>query len=389
MTRSTTFGPRRSSLLATAAATVTILSLAACSSESSAGDAQSGASEADAAKYEELLDNWYEGTDVEPSGPAVEATPGKRIAYISPGESAAESADTTAQFVEAAEKLGWEVEVWDSRFDPNRYLTGVQQAVGRGVDGIATFAIDCAPMRAGLEAAKAAGIPVVALDAKECDPPLITYVPKFVGGQEWLDFFEDQYGKAQADYAIAKTGAETKAIVLMMTDAANTIAIGEGAIKELEACDTCEIVETVEFTGVELGPDLQAKVEQALIAHPEANALIASYDSALTTGGLAGIRAAGRLDDLVVVGGVGSVDAVESIKEGTGQDASAAYGTKFEALAAADALVRIFAGRDPAEVETGIGLKVYDADNNLPTDGSAYESEFDFPAAYYRMWGVE
>ncbi len=386
----------KASGLTAVAGVAALLAVSACGSDSDGGGGGGGSTDVDVsteqvAEYQEAAEAWYEGTNVEPSGPAVQPPADKDIWFISIGESVEETSLLTAAGVEAGEKLGWDVTVYDGRFDAGRFLTGVQQAVAQGADGIVLVSLDCAAVQAGVVAAQAANIPVVGIESRDCDPGLLTYVTKFHGGLDFVSFFEQELGKAQADWAIAQTEGAAKVVHLVQTDAENLLAIGRGAANGLEACDTCEVVETVEFVGTDLGPDLQARIQQALTSNPDANVLIAPYDGVLSAGGgEAAVRAAGRSEDIFVVGGVGTTTAVESIEEGTGQDAGAVYAFRYQSLVAIDALIRIFNGQDPEQgVETGIGLQVYDEDHNLPTDGSPYDPPVDFPAAYYAMWGLE
>lgn len=388
-------------VLTALAATGAVLVVSACGADSSddsaadvrsddTGDSAADVRSDDAVDYEQNIEQWYEGTNVQPEGPPVTPAEDKSIWFVSIGQGVEETNLLTATAEEAGAKLGWDVTIYDGRFDQNRLLTGVQQAVAQGADGIVLVSADCAPVKNGVAAAKEANIPVVGIEAQDCEPALLTHVTEFHGGQDYVTFFEEEYGKAQVDWVVSQTGDATKAILLYEGDFANLRAIGDGAEKALEACGTCEIVEKVEFVGTDLGPTLQAKIESALTRNPDANALIAPYDGVLSSGGgAAAIRAAGRLEDLAVIGGVGTTEAVEAIKNGTGQDASAAFAYRYQSLVALDALIRIFAEQDPAEVETGIGLQVYDENHNLPPAGSPYDPPIDFPAAYYEMWGLE
>ena len=175
----------------------------------------------------------------------------------------------------------------------------------------------------------------------------------------------------------------------METDLENTKLAGKGSEDEIAACEGCEIVDRVDFVGADFGPPLQEKIEQALIAHPEANGFIAAYDAVLTSGGANALKASGRLDDLAIMGGEGSAPGIDLIRENGGMDACIGVPTAWEGYAAFDAMIRIFADEDPSKTSSGLGLQACDADHNLPAEeGVAFEAPIDFVAAYEESWGV-
>src|SRR5829696_5913563 len=65
------------------------------------------------------------------------------------------------QIYEVADTLGWDLTLFDGRFSPDTVVTGIRQAIADKADGIILFVVDCAPVKAGLQAADRAGVPVV------------------------------------------------------------------------------------------------------------------------------------------------------------------------------------------------------------------------------------
>src|SRR5207244_3512101 len=49
------------------------------------------------------------------------------------------------------------------------WVDGIRQAIAAKADGIILWAVDCAPVKAPLQDAKKAGIPVVGWEAIDCD----------------------------------------------------------------------------------------------------------------------------------------------------------------------------------------------------------------------------
>lgn len=363
--------------------------LAACGGEESGGTVEK-ASGADVARYEGELRALYEGTYQRPSGGPVKPPNGKNVWVISTGQSIEAAINAAAAMEEAGETLGWDVSVFDGRFDSNRQISGVEQALTDGADGIVLIYVDCPPIRSALQRAKAAGTVVVGIQSQECEPPLLDHVIRYADHRDFVEYLSHGFGGTQAKWVIAKTKGEAKTIVTAQTDLYSTrVTYDPGITEEFEKCDTCEIVDTVEFVGSEFGPPLQQKIEQSLNQHPDANSFIAAYDAVMTGGGgAAALRASGRLDEIEVMGGEGSKPGIELIYDRAGMDACTGTPTGWEGYEAMMSLARIFAGQDPERGDSGIGEQVCDLDHNLPPRGEGYRAPIDYVAAYRKLWGV-
>jgi ribose transport system substrate-binding protein len=373
--------------VATGVAALFATTLSACGG-SGAGGATEKSDDNDVARYQARLDEWYEGTFKEPEGPVVEAPKDKDVWLVANGlgvEYAVRVADAAKQ---AGEDLGWDVHVFDAKFDPNQMLTGVQQAVVADADGIIVLAIDCATVKNGAQQVLDAGIPIIGIEAADCDPGLYTGVVSYAGGQSFTDWVGD-YGRAQAAWVIAKTEGQTKAVLNTESDTETTRLMSKGQYAEFKECPTCEILDDVTWSAADFGPKLQEKIQQAMVKHPDANAFLPSYDAVMTqSGGAQAIKSTGRLAQLTVGGGEGSSAGVEQIRNGEGMQMCAGQSAEWETYSAFDALVRTFLDRDVDEVDTGNGIQVCDKDHNMPAEGEAYTPPIDFEAAYQRLWGL-
>jgi len=363
--------------------------LAACGSDGEEGtDAK--ASGADVAKYQRNLDALYKGTYQRPSGGPVTPPTGKNIWVISTGQSIEAAINASAAMEEAGATLGWDVSVFDGRFDSNRQISGIEQALTDGADGIVLIYVDCPPIKSALQQAKAAGVAIVGIQSQECEPALENHVIRYGDHRDFVEYLSHGFGGTQAKWVIAKTKGEAKTIVTAQTDLYSTrVTYDPGITEEFAKCDTCEIVDTVEFVGSEFGPPLQQKIEQSLNQHPEANSFIAAYDAVMTGGGgAAALRASGRLDQIEVMGGEGSKQGIELIHDRAGMEACTGTPTGWEGYEAMTSLARIFAGQDPELGDSGIGEQVCDLDHNLPPKGEGYRAPIDYVAAYHELWGV-
>jgi ribose transport system substrate-binding protein len=382
-------------MLLIAAAAVAI-GIAGCgggsdSSSSSTSSTAGGEGNQSAAQDQKRLTALYKGTYEEPTGPAVKPTSGENVWVISVGQGTEATADQTGAIKQVGGELGWNVTVVDGQFDPNKMLSGVQQALAAKADAIVLIYIDCPLVKTGLEAAKEAGVPVVATESSDCnelqagDPQLINWVVHY-GKLPFREWIQD-WGAAQADYVIAQNDGEANAIVVAQTDTETTRLGAKGAEDELDKCSKCSYQE-VPLVGTELGPPLQEKISQALITDPDANAFIPGYDGLLTSGGAQALRASGRLDEISVMEGEGSIPGIKLIYEGVA-DACVGIPTAWEGYAAIDATIRLLAGKDPAESDSGIGIQICDKEHNLPPEGKGYEPPFDYVAAYRQLWGLQ
>jgi ribose transport system substrate-binding protein len=378
-------------LVGTAGLTVlAALVLAACGDSDSGGSSEK-ASGSDVASYEKQLDEVYEGTYRAPSGGPVEPPPGKNVWIISTGQEIETAQNAAAAMEDAGETLNWDVTLFDGKFESSRQITGIEQALADGADGVVLLYVDCAPVKSAIKQAIDAGVAVVGIESKDCEPSLESHVVKYAGDEAFDDWVAHGFGGTQAKWVIAKTKGQAKTIVTVETDLYTTaVTYDPGITDEFAKCKTCEIVDTIEFVGTEFGPPLQQKIEQSLNKHPEANSFIAAYDAVLTGGGgAAALRASGRLGDVLSMGGEGSVPGIELIYGDAGMDACSGIPTAWEGYGAIMGLARIFAGQDPEKGDSGIGAQACDIDHNLPPKGESYEAPIDYVAEYDKLWGAE
>jgi ribose transport system substrate-binding protein len=369
---------------------IAALVLAACG-DSDSGGTDETASGGDVANYEKQLDEVYEGTYEKPSGGPVEPPGGKNVWVISTGQEIETAQDASSAMEAAGEDLGWDVTVFDGKFESSRQITGIEQALADGADGVVLLYVDCAPVKSAIEQATDAGVAVVGIESKDCEPALENHVVKYAGDEAFDEWVAHGFGGTQAKWVIAKTKGQAKTIVAVETDLYTTaITYDPGITDEFAKCKTCEIVDTIEFVGTEYGPPLQQKIEQALNKHPEANSFIGSCcDAVLTSGGAAALRASGRLGEVLSMGGEGSSPGIELIYDDAGMEACTGIPTGWEGYGAIMGLARIFAGQDPEKGNSGIGSQACDIDHNLPPKGESYEAPIDYVAEYNRLWGVK
>ena len=379
------YGTRRTAAIVGAAMLVAALS--ACAGAGDDGGGKEGDA-ADVARYQKNLDAWYKGTYKEPAAPEVKAPKGKEVWLVSAGMGIEYSVRVAAAAKQAAKDLGWTVHVFDAKFDPNQMLTGVQQAVVAKADGIMVTNIDCSYVKNAAKQASDAGIPIIGIEAQDCDPGLYGHVVGYSGKASLTEWLFD-WGRAQAAWAIAETKGEAKVVLNTGTDSASTLGTAKGNKAEIKKCPTCEVVGDAKYVAADFGPKLQEKIQQAMTKSPQANVFIPSFDAVMTqSGGAQALKSTGRLPQLAVAGGEGSSAGIEQVRSGQGMEMCAGQSGEWETYAAFDALVRLFLDRGPAEADTGNGIQICDKDHNLPEKGKAYTPPVDFVAAYQKLWGL-
>ncbi len=281
---------------------------------------------------------------------------------------------------EAAEAIGWRVQIIDGKDTADTQNAAVQQALALGPDGIITFAINPTAIQGSLELARSQGVKVIASSATESDLVDFSNIPSL---QTWVDS-----GSLLADYAIVKTDGDVKALVLHDTGFDVLEPQHQAFVDRLAECDTCEILEDQNFTFADLATSVPRLVQQMAQRHPDFNTFYIDYDYAVPSV-LQGLRAIGA-EGKIVLGSDGTSAAIQLIRDGGGQSATTAYALAWIGWADIDAMNRIFAGESPDPATEVLTRKLIDQqvalDQNI--DG-LWNGDVDFEAAYLKMWGVD
>jgi ribose transport system substrate-binding protein len=396
----------RRELLPMFALVVTVLTVAAsgCGGSGDGSGDVSSASSADAkndpaakivAEANQQVDQLYKGTYKLPSGTSPTPASGKTIWAISAGQQALSPVNATRGLQTAGRVLGWNVKIWDGKYDPSQWLAGVRQAVSAKADGIWLYSFDCTPVKAAMQEAKRAGIPVVIAQGVDCGSganSLAAHVAAYNTGYDngvistkpgTFQTWNEAFGGIGAWWIVAKTKGQAKVIEFVETDIQATLQANAGVDGVLKRCSTCKVVDKVEFTGADLGPKLQQKAQQALLQHPEANAITGNYDTAVTSGIAAAVRSAHR--KIYLAGGEGYQPNMDLVRGGI-QSTGAGYEAGWEGWCGADDFIYLFAKQRPRVC--GVGVMAYDLNHNLAPKGQNFSTRLDYEQAYKKSWGV-
>lgn len=392
--RSRKLHSRRLAGVAVAAAVMTVV--AGCSTgpegtPDTGSGGESAVSDAVSERAMEQLETLYgQGSMAEPPSEGPTAQSGKKVFLVNSGVQNPTGTKQVTAAQEAADELGWDLTIYDGKYDPAQYQEGIRQAVAQGADAIWLYSIDCPLAQTALDEAREAGIPVFSQEAADCSDVDPSADPYFAGS---LQFSEGTFrdwaeglGAAQAVWLLAQLGEQANVIEIAVPELVVTQAVSDGfQAKMEELCPSCPLT-TVDVQIADYGPVMQEKIATALTRSPDANGIAFSFEDIATVGGSAAVVESGRSDTLEVVGGASFAANTDLIRDDAGQDGGNVFDLTFESWAAADMINRYFAGEEP--VPTGVGIAVVDRDNGLPAPGEDWTTDIDYREAFKNVWGA-
>jgi ABC-type sugar transport system substrate-binding protein len=246
--------------------------------------------------------------------------------------------------MEKGKELGVEVMVMSppTESDVAAQIAQIEDMIAQGLDGIALAPTDPNALAPVVDAAKAAGIPVVFVDTK--------------GSNEGVTFIgtDNEAGaKLAADYICGKleNGSEVAILQGIITQSTGQ-ARANGSKAGLEACGLKVVAEQ---TGEWDRAKGQAAMENIITGNPNIKAVFASNDN-MALGAVEALKSAGKLADVMVVGFDANPDAAASILAGD-MTATVAQAPKNMGGFGIQALVDLKAGKTiPPVIDTGTVL---------------------------------
>jgi ribose transport system substrate-binding protein len=360
--------------------------------EATAGAGSSSTGSVGAAKA--FVDQFLNSADRPLPTSSPKPQPGKKVWVLSCSQAAEGCQVPAAGAAEAGKMIGWKTTVFDGKGDPATYAKGVRSAIAAKADGIVLVSIDCAAIKAPLDEARKAGIKVFGFNGIDCNDPFAGGGKKAFDGQvdygkkygSFTDAVQNRYARLIADYTIWKTNGKANIIAITEDDIVVVHYIGKGYLKWIARdCPDCKVTKLSIALSDLLQGKVQGKVQAALTKNPAANVVFAPYDSAVTLGAAAAVKARGRDQQILLTGGEGLTPNIAMIGKGQGQDFAAGSPARGAGFATIDGLNRIFHG-EPT-VDEGIGQAVIDKDHNLPTKTTYYDGTSDYEANFKKIWG--
>lgn len=209
---------------------------------------------------------------------------------------------------EAADAAGAELVIFDANNVPQAQNTAIENYITQQVDGIILVAIDVNGVKPAITEAKAAGIPVVAIDAQIPDGDDVAFigVDNTAAGEE--------IGKFYADYVKNEMGGEATVGIVGALNSfiQNQRLDGFKAAVEASGANVT-FLDTVDGRNVQdvaLGA-----AENLMTANPTMTTLYATGEPALI-GAVSAVESQGRQSDVKVFGWDLTEQAVKGIDEG-------------------------------------------------------------------------
>ncbi len=311
------------------------------------------------------------------------AAMGKTIIYVAQTMQNGGVAGAEKGVEEAAKAIGWTVRVLDGQGTQAGMASAMDQAVTLKADGIVVGGFDPATVKSGVDAAKAANIPVIGWHAAATSGP-----------QPDLGLFSNvttlraDVSKISADWVIY----DSKGVggVVVFTD--KSIPFAHGKSDEIVAeLKTCASLKLLKYSDIPIGNDTSTRVQT------ETAALLAKFGKKWThsvsiNGGLyvtpmaAALRAAGKkgTDFPHNVGaGDGSADEYQRISAGQFQSVTVPEPLTMQGWQIVDEFNRAFAGQKASGYVPVVHL-VTKANAGTST---VWDPQNGYQAEYKKIWG--
>jgi ribose transport system substrate-binding protein len=284
---------------------------------------------------------------------------------------------------ELAAELGFEHMEWENQGNPTQWIQGIEHAVNNGYNLVSLLAgADPRFFEPQVAQAQAAGVKVVAshLTGLEQD------VPGGVDAATAIDY--RKAGELMADWAIAQTGGQVNALVVVSNEALSTDSIVEGLREAFDTrCPDC-VYEIANVPIVDWATRIQPTVAGALQANSSLNYVIPIYDS-MSSFVTPAIAIAGRQDDVKVATFNGTPFVLDLIREG---DVEMDIGENLDWIAHAmlDAEMRLLCDLEPIR-DSKVPLRIFSAEN-IDEVGNPADAAMGYGDAYvegYRkLWMI-
>jgi ribose transport system substrate-binding protein len=294
----------------------------------------------------------------------------------------------TESMKEAAEAAGAKVMVFDGKSQVSEWARGVEQAISAKADAIVPIAVGFDTIKAPLEKAKQAGIPVIAglyTDAGEPIPPKFEDI---VSGQ-----VTEQYSRAgalEAAWTIADSDGKANVLAIDVPGIDVSKPVVQG-IKDTfdRLCPDCKVTwkqaPTSEWT------KLGTLVRSALTSDPSIDYVIPLYDG-MATFVVPGVHQAGAADRVKVSSFNATAAILEMLERGDVVAADSGTQGPWEGWALVDASFRAMLDEAPVD-NYEIPLRLFTEENidsiDISKGEAAWYGPLDYAGKFKSLWGVE
>jgi len=268
--------------------------------------------------------------------------PKKTIGFVNVLGSSPAAQVCQAQFVRAAQALGWTVHTADAQGDPAKMAADVSAMVTQHVDAIVTVSIEQSAAAQGLAAAKAANIPALTF----CGAITNNGAPLYAGNYAPNDA---AISATVTRYMIDDLGGKGD-VVAQFYSPINALARRDAVAEAMLAQAGMKVVAShqVDFTNP-IQDTMQSTIAM-LRAHPEAKAVLVDQDFELPAA-VQAIKNAGL--NVKVYGMYGEDPAFAALRAGGPARAFSQSPSQDSAWTAVDQLIKFFVNKKPIDPMAG------------------------------------
>jgi ribose transport system substrate-binding protein len=288
---------------------------------------------------------------------------------------------------EAAQKFGWDFNMYDGKGDAETISKYMLSAVATHADLIVVAGLDPLPLQQGMQAASDAGIPVISITSALDTPSPVVKAP---AGAFWplIDISADfvRSGRMMADWAIWDSKGKGGIIILDGKESTSQVSMAAAVDEINKVCPDCKTYSTT-LLGNEVGTVFPQKAVAFLRAHPDAKYVIFPYDPAASAL-VPALQQAG-MTDVKLVSMLGIAENLQFIRDGQSQTADVSWDNKYSGWAALDQWFRYLAKQPFVEPHgEGIPQLLLDA-TNVGTNPDNWTTQIDYRSKYLKLWGVQ
>lgn len=206
----------------------------------------------------------------------------------------------------AADAAGAELVIFNANDDPAAQNDAIENYVQQGVDGIIVVAIDVNGVMPAVQAADAAGIPVVAVDAILPDGPQKAQigVDNEAAGGMIGEFFLEQVQASGGPVKLGIVGALNSFIQNIRQKGFETVIAGDANVTVAGVVD-----------GRNIQDNALSAAENLMTGNPDLTAIYATGEPALL-GAIAAVESQGRQADVKIYGWDLTAQAIKGIDDG-------------------------------------------------------------------------
>ncbi|GAY07538.1 ribose ABC transporter, periplasmic ribose-binding protein [Pseudonocardia sp. N23] len=327
-----------------------------------------------------------------PPGPAIDVTSlkGKKIFDI-PSVPNPFVQSISASMKEAAEKAGMVYTKFDNQAQVSQWVQGINQAIASKQDIIVlNGAPDPRALGPQLQAAKAAGIPVIVMHFHDNEMPAVPSCEGCADVTATVTAPFNEAGKAAAAWMIKDSGGAANVLIVGGSD----ILPSPGTIKAMQDefsanCSGCSNT-VINIPVADWNTKTQGVVQSALQANPKVNYVYVLYD-AMVAGAIPAVQTLAKTGQVKIASYNGSPFALDAIRQSNGDLVTMNVGEDTPGIgyATMDQVFRVLLGQPPVPERTPI--RIWDKTNvaeagNPAKAGQGYGNVY--TSGFLKLWGL-